>query len=269
VNLGLPSDFFTPVLRLSELPEVYSLQGLEYGVGLSVWPLERLQAQLTLPFESNSFTDITDISHSSVRPGDLKLGASWLGWGTRTGKIRVAANGWAILPSGVSPFRAVTPILATGLGTYRAALGVWASEQVGRFSFFQWINYEKSTSTEFNQFADTVVPGSTLYWPDRQYAGARIEWRFFNRGIREASLVGSLRVQRWGDWKVNDFVWSPADRIFDAGLGLKVRADKELTVEGLWNYFPVEWNYSITRPDFGQIITLVLCFHPFDEGKAR
>jgi hypothetical protein len=276
VNLGLPGQFFTPVLRLSEVPTVFSLRGVEYGVGVSSWLLPRLQVRGLLPFESNNFDDLESLPHSSVRPGDLKLGVSWLGLGNRFSRFRVAADGWVVFPTGVSPFEADFPILASGLGAIRVAGGLWASQRFGRFSFFQWINYEKATSVRFDRFDGVELPGSKLAWPDRVVAGARVDWRFFSRGAREATLSGELRVRRWGDWTVNSalwpeggFVWAPADRIFDSGLSLKVKTDRYLTVEGRWSYYPVEFSYSVARPDFGQIITLVLGFHPFDEGKAR
>jgi len=269
VNLGIPGNFFTPVQQLSQFPVVYSIQGLEYGLDVSAWPLSHLQTRLTLPIESNSFTDTDLQNHSSVRPGDLKLGMSWLGLGERTSTFRVAADGWVVFPTGLSPFKAGTPILATGLGVYRAALGVWASEGLGRFSFFQWINYEKSSSVAFDRYPDIFLPGARLYWPDRLTAGIRAEWRFFRRGPREASLLCDLRVRRWDDWRVNDVVWSPADRIFDAGLGLRIRVDKDLSIEGRWSYFPVEWSLINYRPDIGQTLTLVLCFHPFEDGQVR
>jgi len=269
VNLGLPSDFFTPVLQLSKFPDVYSIRGLEYGLGVSAWPLERLQTRVSLPFESNVFNDISGVSHSSVRPGDLKLGFSYLGLGERTSSIRIAADGWVIFPTGTSPFKVASPILASGLGVYRVALGSWASERLGRFSFFQWIDYEKSGSTSFDRFGEIVRPGSRLDWPDRLYGGFRVEWCIFRRGAREASLLGELRVQHWGDWKVDGILWSPADRIYDSGLGLRIRTDKDLTVEGRWSYSPVEWNYATSRPDFGSVVTLLLCFHPFENGQGR
>jgi hypothetical protein len=269
VNLGLPMDFFAPVLKLSENSGIYSIKGLEYGLGVSAWPLKCLQARLSLPFESNTFVDSTSVNQSSVRPGDLKVGVSWLGLGERTSSIRVAADGWVVFPTGTSPFTASYPILASGLGVYRAAVGTWASERLGRFSFFQWIDYEKSSSASFTHFYGLPDANYRLDWPDRLYAGVRVEWCIFRRGEREASLLGEMRVQHWDDWKVNGYLWSPADRIFDSGLGLRVRADKDLTVEGRWSYSPVEWSYSHSRADFGDIITLVLCFHPFENGPAR
>lgn len=276
VNLGLPWDFFKLVQPKIPGTAVYTVHGIEYGVGASYWWGGRLQTGVQLPFESNTFTDLNGASHGSVRPGDLKVGATFLGVGERTAPIRVGVTGTATFPTGTSPFRIDWPLLATGTGVNRFSAGLWSSQRLGRFSFFQWINYEKSGAVSFDRFGDSLVPGSRMQWPDRILAGLRAEWLFFRRGEREATLVGEMRYRHWGDWTVtgplwsqDGLLWSRADRIFDGGVGLRIRTDRLLTVEGRWDYIPVEWDTRTARPDAGSIITLSLCFHPLSEGRAR
>jgi hypothetical protein len=276
VNLGLPAEFLSPVYLESETPLVLSLKGVEYRLGISAWVSERFRARMTLPVESNRYVDLFAAAHNTVRPGDLQAGLSFLLLGRRDSSFRAALDGAVVFPTGVSPFETSQPILATGFGVYRAVLGGWASQRVGRFSLFQWINYEKYGDAAFESLAGEAWAASRLRWPDRLRAGFGMEWCFFRRGPREAALTGRLRVHRWGDWVLEGegfsggtAVWAPSDRIIGSGVGLRVRADSMMSFEAHWDFSPVEWSAARARPDYGSTVTLSLRFHPLEGDGVR
>ncbi len=262
VNLGLPDEFLLPVLKVSELPLILSMRGVEYGVGLSAWPWDRAQIRVSLPMESNRFDSADGLGlRRLTRCGDLETGVSFLALGRRETPFRLAVDAWTRWPTGPSPFGLNDPILAPGRGVARNAAGVWASETSGRFSFFQWIHYEKEATARFDRWMGLDVPSSEARWPAQTHVGARVEWRTYQRGDRWVALVYELR-SRWVDETLlNGQAWTISDRLMYSTAALRVRVDSQMTLEGRWTFFPLELGQK-ARMDYGNFITVVLSYHP-------
>jgi hypothetical protein len=261
VNLGLPEGFFQPVLPIATIPLVYSVRGVEYGLGLTGWPHPRLQARASLAFEANRYEDLFGSIRRTVRPADLEGALSVLAVGRRDSALRVAADGWVRWPTGVSPFETADPLLASGRGVLQGALGGWASERVGRFSFFQWIHYENASTTRFDRWRGDPVTPSTLRWPAQWHAGFRTGWTPFRRGGREVTLHYELRMRQAEALEFHGVPAVPADRLlYSTGL-MTVRVDPELSVDGRLTFFPLELGTGRTRPDFGTLVSIALHYH--------
>ncbi|GEM_PF-5829781 len=263
VNQGLPETFFMPVSQLSLTPKVYQLHGVEYGIGATGWFLDRFQARFHLPFETNVYTSPDLSSHHSARPGDLEAGLSILGVGRRDSRFRAALDGLVRFPTGRSPFRAVSPLLATGTGFFRATLGAWGSERVGRFSFFQWINYQNSGTVHLDQWAGLPAPGASFQWPDEWNAGLQAAWRVFKRGSREVTLSYEFRARQSGHSYLDGQLAVPGGRIFSSIGTFRVRADEQMALEGQVTVFPVDFHRVAYYPDSGVLLTVALHYYPW------
>jgi hypothetical protein len=212
--------------------------------------------------ESNRFEAADGLGTRRLgRPGDLETGASFLLLGRRETPFRLALDAWTRWPTGASPFGLNDPILATGRGAAQAAGGVWASETSGRFSFFQWIHYEKEATVRFDRWRGLDVPSSEARWPAQTDAGARFEWRAYQRVDRWVALGYELRARWIDELLLNGQAWTLSDRLVYSTASLKVRVDSQMTLEGRWTFFPLELG-STPRPDYGNFITVVLAYHP-------
>ncbi len=270
---GLPDFFFTGVLRLSDpavtpgASLVYSLRGIEYGFQVSAWPTEDIQLRLSLPFEANAFEDLTNVTQSSQTLGDLEVGATYLLSGKRSGGNYFGLDGWWRFATGTSPFGpTLTPILSTGKGTPEGSLGLILRQQLGRFSLFESVHYQRSLPLQLGS-SDPYLGAGVFQWPDEFQALGRIEFLAFERAQRMVTLFYEFRMRKIGTMLWNQIPLSYdqghyADQLFYSGGGLTVRVDPQFTVEGKLDFFPTE--FVVPRPDFGFLFFLSVTYRPFD-----
>jgi len=259
-DLAVPADFLAPIHPQDGTPVFKTLKGTCFGIGLSAWPFPRLQARAVLPVESSRLSTPVTLESLS-RPGDLEIGASVLGVGSRGSKWQAALDGLLRLPTGVDPSRLNDPILATGRGVLQAGVGAWASETSGRFSFFQWINWEKGGKLKVPAWRVPGFPDGEMTWPDALRAGARATWNLYRRGERRVSLGYEADLERHDATLWNGAVWSSGPTLWYSTGVLRVQVDPRFTVEGRWTFVPTGPGFSDPRP-YGDYISAALFYHP-------
>jgi hypothetical protein len=275
VNIGVPDFFFNGVQQLSSIPNptVYSIRSIEYGVQASGWVTDQVQLRGTFPFEANALVDPAGNTHNVSKVGDMELGATFLLSGKKERGNFIGLDGWYRFPTGTNPFSLAYPLLSTGKGAPEEALGLVMAEELGGFSFFQSIHYEKTQPITLDSSNVLLGPG-VFQWPDNVLAEGRVEYLVLHRAERFVSLYYELRMRASGLMEFNHQVMTygqlfdtsgqtvqTTDRLFFSTFGMLVRVDKEFSAEGKFSYFPYEPFGA--RPDFGLLFSLSLVFRPF------
>jgi hypothetical protein len=276
INVGVPDAFFKGVEPLifgtiPPNPLVYSVRSVEYGFQASFWCTDQLQIRTTIPFEANAFEDTAlnpvtnaNITRNLANFGDCELGASYLLVGKREAGNYLAVDGKVRLPTGTNPFKLDFPLLSTGKGASEEAIGLMMGQEVGGFSFFQSIHYEKTQPISVDSSNSLFGPG-TFQWPDNVEASGRIEYMVFHRAQRFVSLFYELRFRMSGLMEFNQQPISYAqgqttDQLFYPMGGAIVRVDKEFSIQGQMGYFPYELNKY--RYDANMLFSLQLTYRP-------
>ncbi len=260
VNLGLPWEFFDGVEKVSEIPLRHSVRAVEYGLRIAGWPHPRFFAQGFLPFESVYLVPDAGVAQARElkKGGDLEFSATGLLLGTRRSPFRAGLNGWYRFPTGTDPFSLPHPLMTTGKGAAQWAFGVNGVQQVGRFSFFQGLNYENTGPIRLQRYFSWDVPDS-FRWPDVLHAAARFEFRFFRRSYRSVDAFYDIRMRRSGALRYGDVVLVEPDRLYYSSFGLIVRVDPEFSVTGRYCVFPFEFSEK-ARPDWGGLLFLSVAY---------
>lgn len=145
VNAGVPDSFFNPVSEVSNVPRAYSVRDIEYGFRVHDWVTDQVNLKVTVPFEGNALEDAGTVTsagvtsngtHSEEKFGDIEIAATYLISGKWEKGNYIGLDGWYRLPTGSNPFYEVYPLLATGKGAARKALGLVMEEDAYGFSFF-------------------------------------------------------------------------------------------------------------------------------------
>ena len=272
INAGLPDSFF-PGINLVTNPNgsiVYfaAIRSIEYGVQAQGWINDQLQLKTTFPFEANALNEANGDTENAAKFGDVEIAATYLLAGKRDGGNFFALDGWYRLPTGTSPFRSIFPLLASGKGAPEKAIGFILGQELGGFSFFQSIHYEKTQLITLDSSSPLWGPG-LFQWPDNFHAMGRIDYLVFRRGKRLVNLFGEIRLRmsglmEWNGRPVQYGQGQTTDRLFFLTGGVSVRVDKEFTAEGKIIHFPFEpLLIAKPRPDFGNLFSLSLEFRPF------
>lgn len=269
-NSGVPDIFFNGVNQISGPPNasVYSMRGIEYGVRVHGWIGEKIQYRVTVPFEANAFVDPQGNTQNLSKVGDVELGASYLVLGKREEGGFAGLDGWYRFPTGTNPFDLQFPILSSGKGAAVGALGLIFGEELGGFSFFQSIHYEKTDAIHVGPTNNLLGEG-VFQWPDNLFAELRGEWLVFQRAHRALSLYYQAQMRASGTMQFNQ---SPlyygqtlgtktTDYLFYSRTGIVIRVDQGFSAEGSVAYFPEEFNVGY-RPDAGWLFSLSLTFRP-------
>ncbi len=272
INIGVPDAFFKNVSQISAPPDpvAYQVRGMEYGLRVAGWWDDQFQTRITVPFEGNALVDSVDLGnpHNVTQLGDIEIGATYLLLGKREMGHFVGLDGWFRLPTGTNPFNLAFPLLSTGKGAPEEAVGLTAGQELGGFSFFQSIHYEK-TQPIYVDSPTALLGQGTFQWPDNFRAMGRIEYLVFRRAQRFVSLFYELNLRISGSMEMNQQPVAYGqgqltDRLLFSSLGLAVRVDKEFSVEGKGIYFPFEpVGIDKPRPDYGLMFSLSMQFRPF------
>jgi len=277
-NIGVPDVFFQNVRNLSKVPNnTYSVQGIEYGVSFSDWVTDQFQARVTLPFEANSLQEANQTidatgntvfaNHNLQKFGDVEVAGAYLLTGKRESGNFLGLDGWFRIATGSNPFSLAFPLLSTGKGADREAVGFVMGQQAGGFSFFQSIHYEKTQPINLASTNLTLGPG-TFQWPDNWDASGRIEYEVFRQVQRRVTFFYQLQMRYSGLMKFNQQVLTygmgnTTDRLFFSTGGVVVRVDKTFSAEGQVDYFPFEpIGWAIPRQDVGVLFSMSLVFRP-------
>ena len=162
VNAGVPDTFFNPVSVVSSYPNpvTYSIRTIEYGIRVQDWISDQLNIRMTIPFEGNALEDKGSINsegvtvnatHSEEKFGDVEIGSTYLLVGKREKGNYIGLDGWYRFPTGSNPFYQSYPLLGTGVGAARQAIGLVMDQEAYGFSFFQSLNYEAYKFDFFKQ----------------------------------------------------------------------------------------------------------------------
>jgi hypothetical protein len=264
VNIGVPDVFFTGVKQRFTSPLVYSVRSMEHGLRASAWVTDQWQLRVSVPFESNALEDAGGTTRSLERFGDIEVGTTFLLTGQRQKGNFIGIDGWYRFPTGTNPFLQEFPLLSTGKGVGRESIGIVMGQEVGGFSFFQWLHYEKTQALLLDSSNPLMGPG-VFQWPDYLHAKGRVEFLVFQRAQRSANLFCELRARMSGPMKLDQQAifygqGLSGDWLFFATGGLAVRVDKEFSAEARVTYFPLE--ISKSRPDGGWLFSLSLEFRP-------
>jgi hypothetical protein len=181
----------------------------------------------------------------------------------------IGLDGWYRFSTGSNPFNLSYPILSSGKGAPEEALGLIVSEELGGFSFFQSIHYQKTQPIELDA-SNPFLGAGTFQWPDNILAEGRVEYLVFHRAQRFVSLYYDLRLRMSGLMEFNhqplNYGQNPngqtTDQLFFSQGGIVVRVDKSFSAEGSVAFFPFEFGMPIYRPDDGWIFSLSLVFRP-------
>jgi hypothetical protein len=187
----------------------------------------------------------------------------------------IGVDAWYRFATGTNPFATTYPLLASGKGASSEALGLMLGQEVGGFSFFQSVHYEK-TQPVLLDGTNSLFGAGTFQWPDYLHAAVRGEWQAFHRGQRTVNLYYELRMRMSGLMEFDHQAvpyGSPygaaaptrtTDVLFFSTGGLEVRVDKEFTAEGEVTWFPFEafFTTQVYRPDYNFLFSLTLTFRP-------
>ena len=143
--------------------------------------MDQLNLRVTFPFEGNALEDsgtvnsagvTVNATHSAEKFGDIEIGATYLLAGKREKGNYIGLDGWYRFPTGSNPFYQVYPLLGTGVGAAREALGVVMDQEAYGFSFFQSIHYENTDPIQLN--SGSYFGAGTFNWPDNWFATGRV-----------------------------------------------------------------------------------------------
>ncbi len=271
VNIGVPDAFFTGVNQTSALPGPtgFSIRSIQYGVRVQGWVDQRFQGLLTVPFEANALVDATGNTQNLAKVGDIEVGATYLLSGKRIEGSFWGLDGWVRIPTGTDPFTLAYPLLSTGKGVVSGAIGLLAGEELGGFSFFQSIHYEKSDSLSLDP-SNTLFGGGVFQWPDNFFAEFRGEWLVFQRAQRAVSLYYQLQMRASGLMLFNQTPvfyglsgqTRTTDQLFFSKTGLAIKVDKDFSADGSLSFFPEGFLTPVYRPDQGWVFSLSITFRP-------
>jgi len=271
VNIGVPDVFFGGVSQTAGLPGPvsYSIRSIQYGVRVQGWVDRQIQGRLTLPFEANALVDANGNTQNLAKVGDIEVGATYLLSGERVEGGFLGLDGWVRVPTGTNPFTLACPLLSTGKGVASGAFGLVAGEELGGFSFFQSIHYEKSDGLTLDP-SNPLFGGGIFQWPENIFAEFRGEWLVFRRAQRAVSLYYQLQMRASGSMFFNR---SPVpygltgqggapDQLFFSKTGMAIKVDKDFSADGSLTFFPEEFLASVYRPDQGWVFSLSITFRP-------
>jgi hypothetical protein len=266
VNTGVPDAFFRNIRQTSFAPNptVYSVQGIEYGLQARVWATDRLQFRATLPFEDNAVVDPSGNTHNAANLGDVECGATYLVAGRRQHGDFIGLDGWVRLPTGSNPFTLDYPLLSSGKGSASGALGLILGEELGGFSFFQSVHYEKTQPLNLN-FPNPIFGEGVFQWPDELHAEARVEYLAFHRAERYVGFFYQMRLRMSGlmEFNGNTLTYGQGlttDRLLFSTTGMWVRVDRGFSAQGSVTFFP--FDVPNFRPSVGWLFSLSLVFRP-------
>jgi hypothetical protein len=275
VNIGVPDFFFNGVQQLSATPNLsYSMRSVEYGVQAKGWVTDQLQVRATFPFEANALVDPEGNTHNVAKFGDLEVGATFLVAGKKEKGNFIGVDGRYRFATGTNPFDLAYPLLSTGKGAAEEAVGLIMAQELGGFSFFQSIHYEKTQPITLDSSNALLGPG-VFQWPDNVEAEGRIEYLAFHRAERFVSLYYDLSLRSSGLMEFNHQaltygqisdtsgqLFQTTSTLLFSKVGLIVKVDKEFSAEGSVAFFPEEFGSSVFRPADGWIFSLSLIFRP-------
>jgi hypothetical protein len=276
VNTGVPDIFFNGVQQTSFTPNptVYSIRSIEYGVQTKGWVSDQVQLRVTFPFEANALIDPSGNTHNVAKLGDVEVGATFLVAGKKEKGNFIGVDGRYRFATGTNPFDLSYPILSTGKGASEEAVGLVMAQELGGFSFFQSIHYEKTQPIMLD--SSSLLGSGVFQWPDNVEAEGRIEYLAYHRAQRFVSLYYDLSLRASGFMEFNHQVLTygqilntseqtiqTTDRLFFSTGGLDVKVDREFSVDGKVTTFPFEpVIFGKSRPDFGLLFSLSLIFRP-------
>jgi hypothetical protein len=276
VNIGVPDLFFNGVQQLSSAPNpiVYSVRSVEYGVQIKGWATDQLQVRTTFPFEANAIIDPEGNTHNVAKLGDIEVGATFLVAGKKEKGNFIGVDGRYRFATGTNPFSLTYPLLSTGKGASEEAVGLIMAQELGGFSFFQSIHYEKTQPITLDS-SNSLLGAGVFQWPDNVEAEGRIEYLAFHRAERFVSLYYDLSLRSSGLMEFNRQVLTygqvpdtsgqllqTTSVLFFSKVGLFVKVDKDFSAEGSVDFFPEEFGSSVYRPADGWIFSLSLIFRP-------
>ena len=170
---------------------------------------------------------------------------------------------------GPNPFSLAYPILSSGKGASEGALGLIVAEELGGFSFFQSIHYQKTQPLVLDS-SNPFLGAGTFQWPDNVLAEGRVEYLIFQRAHRFVSFYYDVRMRMSGLMEFNHqpltYGQNPngqtTDMLFFSQGGIVVKVDKDFSADGSVAFFPFEFGLPIYRPDAGLMFSLSLVFRP-------
>jgi hypothetical protein len=277
VNIGVPDLFFDGVQQTSFKPNptVYSIRSVEYGVQTKGWVSDQLQLRATFPFEANALIDPSGNTHNVAKLGDVEVGTTFLVAGKKEKGNFIGVDGRYRFATGTNPFDLIYPLLSTGKGASEEAIGLVMAQELGGFSFFQSIHYEKTQPITLDS-SNPLLGAGVFQWPDNLEAEGRLEYLVFHRAKRFVSLYYDFSMRASGLMEFNRQVLTygqmtntlgqttqTTDRLFFSTFGLVVKVDQEFSVDGKATFFPYEPPIDGKgRPDFGLLFSLLLTFRP-------
>ena len=268
-SAGVPDYFFNGVNQISASPgpSIYTFRNIEYGVKSRVWLTDQLQLRATMPFEANALVDPNGNTHNAAGFGDAELAATFLLAGKREKGNFFGIDGRYRFATGTSPFQTAYPLLATGKGAPTETIGIIMGQELGGFSFFQSIHYEKTQPLSLS-VATPYLGAGVFQWPDQLHALARVEYQVFHRVQRSVSLYYEMRFRWSGLMEFNNQALTyglegqTTDQLFFSNFGIIARVDREFSAVGEFSYFPYELAAGVVRPNYGWLFSLSMVFRP-------
>jgi len=281
LNAGVPDTFFNPVSVVSLSPNlVYSIRTIEYGARVQGWVTDQLNLRITFPFEGNALEDTGSVNsagatvnatHSAEKFGDIEVAGTYLLVGKWEKGNYIGLDGWYRFPTGSNPFYQSYPLLGTGVGAARQAIGLVMDQEAYGFSFFQSLNYETTDPVHLN--ATSYLGAGTFHWPDDWFTSLRVSYQLYKLGQRAVSVYWMVRSRISGLMTFNGQVLSygenknplnygmTTDELTTSTFGMDVQVDKTFSVDGQLIYFP--WYFGgIGRPNQGWMFNLSMDFKP-------
>src|SRR5581483_1433253 len=153
--------------------------------------------------------------------------------------------------------------------------GLVMAEELGGFSFFQSIHYEKTQPITLNS-SNSLLGAGVFQWPDNLEAEGRVEWLVYHRAERYVSIYYDFSMRASGLMEFNHQAltygqyinpsgqgFQTTDRLFFSTGGLVVKVDPDFSAEGRITSFPFEpVSLAKYRPDSGLLFSLSLIFRP-------
>ncbi len=286
VNTGLPDVFFNGVSQISPPSSstvTYDLKGIEYGLRFSGWVTDQWRFTATIPFEANVMHGSAGVTtiHNLEQFGDLEIGTVFLLDGKRQKGNFIGLDGWFRFATGTNPFTQPYPILSSGRGASSGALGVIAGQDFwNEFSVLESFHYEQTLPITLDAANTAGFAAGTFQWPDNVEALGRIEWHFFHRAQREASLFYQFSMRTGGLMLLNGqsqtygqvyedlgggnlVPFATTNQLFSSTAGLLMRIDNEFSAEVDVSNFPTYFITPRYFPDGGLVLSLSLIFRPF------
>ena len=261
-------------------PLVYSVRTIEYGVRAQGWVTDQLNLRVTFPFEGNALEDTgsvnslgvtVDATHSAEKFGDIEFGGTYLFVGKWEKGNYIGVDGWYRFPTGSNPFYEAFPLLGTGKGAARKALGIVMDQEAYGFSFFQSLNYETTDPIQLN--SGSYLGAGTFHWPNNWFATARINYKLFKMAQREVSVYWMAKTRISGlmtfngqaltygeNRNPNNNYGMTTDELTTSTFGMNVQVDRTFSVDGQLIYVP--WYFGGGRPNQGWMFNLSIDFKP-------